>query len=95
MLRDLVMVYPVPAKAQTQTGIIVTSLVDKTAPREGIVIAAGPGKRNDDTGEIVPINYKFGDHVVYVMGNLTEVKNDKEIFHVIPSSEILCILKDE
>lgn len=93
MLRDLVMIYPVVGKRQEGSGIIVTSLVDKTAPREGVVVAVGPGKINEDTLQIDPMAYKFGDRVIYVMANLTEVKHEKELFHVIPAAEILCKLE--
>lgn len=89
------MVYPIPSKSRSESGIIVTSLIDKTAPREGIVLAIGPGKRDDDTGAVTPIDYQFGDRVVYVMSNMLEVKNDNEIFHVVPATEILCKLKEE
>lgn len=93
LLRDLVMVYPIPNKAQSETGIIVTNIVDKTAPREGIVLACGPGKLDDD-GVLQPIDYKFGERVMYVLANLHTVKHEKDVFHVIPADEILCKLEN-
>ena len=95
MLRDLVMIYPVTSKQQADSKIIVTSLIDKTAPKEGVVLAAGPGKVDETTLEVRPINYQFGDRVIYTTSNLSEVKYDKETFHVIPATEILCKLTEK
>lgn len=95
MLRDLVMVYPITSKQQTDTNIIVTSLIDKTAPKEGVVLAAGPGILDEDSLEVKPIDYSFGDRVIYSMSNLQEIKYGKEVFHVVPAGEILCKLKEE
>jgi co-chaperonin GroES (HSP10) len=81
------MIFPIRTKVQTAQGIVITS-IDKTAPREGLVLSVGPGKNVDDV--ITPPPFAFGDHVIYAIGDLNEIKQDGDIIHVIPATEILC-----
>lgn len=87
LLRDLVMVYPIKAKQQTETGIIVTA-IDPNAPMEGIVLAVGPGLKED--GKIVPIPVEYGDKIVFVKSDAREIKYEKDTFLVIHAKDILC-----
>ena len=92
MLRDMVMIYPIRAKAQTDTGIVITS-IDKTAPKEGIVVAVGPGKA-DDYGVIKSAPpFKMGDRVIYALSDIRPVKHGDDEFHVTPATQILAKLE--
>ena len=90
MLRDLVMIYPITAKVQAETGIIVTAL-DKTAPQEGVVVAVGPGD-TDKKGRFIPVELKPGDRVIFVKVGARELTYEKDVFFVVPATEVLCTL---
>jgi chaperonin GroES len=92
LLRDLVMVYPVKVKQQTESGIVYTSL-DPNEPIEGIVLAVGPGVKEE--GELVPVPVEYGDKIVFVKTDAREVKYEKDTFLVISASDILCKVTDE
>lgn len=91
LLYDLVMIYPINSKRQAESGVIVTSIIDKTAPREGFVVAIGPGIL-DKTNSLVEIPVVPGDRVIFSTTNCREIKFEGDIFQVVPSSEILCKL---
>ena len=65
------------SKAPTSKGNILLpeSAVEK--PKEGTVVAVGPGKMDDD-GKIVQMNVKAGDQVLFTSYAGTEIKNSNE-----------------
>jgi len=89
LLRDLVMVYPVKAKKQTESGIIVTNITEPNVPIEGFVVAVGPGT-TDKKGNHVDVPVGVGDRVIFVKGEAKEVKHEGDTFLIIPSTDILC-----
>lgn len=56
-------------------------------PREGEVVAVGPGKL-DETGKVRPLDVKVGDRILFSSYAGTEVKNtDQEAEYLILSEE--------
>lgn len=62
------------SKAQTTKGGILLPDSAQEKPKEGTVIAVGPGKY-DDQGRCEPLNLKVGDRVLFSSYAGTEVKN--------------------
>ena len=62
-------------------------------PKEGVVIAAGPGKTGEN-GQFEAINVKVGDRVLFSSYAGTEVKNprDEEEYLILSETDILGIL---
>lgn len=81
------------SKAQTSKGGILLPDTAQEKPKEGIVVAIGPGKI-DDAGKIEPMNVKVGDKVLFSSYSGTEVKNlsDEEEFLILAEEDILGIL---
>lgn len=81
------------SKAQTSKGGILLPESAKEKPREGIVLATGPGKL-DDNGKHEPLNVKPGDRVLFTSYSGTEVKNisDEDEFLIMAEDDILGIL---
>lgn len=60
-------------------------------PREGVVIAAGPGARNE-SGQLEAITVKKGDRVLFGAYAGTEFKENDEEYLIISEKDILGIL---
>ena len=65
--------------------------VAKEKPQEGEIIAVGPGARNEK-GELVALDVKQGDRVLFGKWSGTEVKIDGEDLLIMKESDILGVL---
>jgi chaperonin GroES len=90
-LHDRVVVKRVEQEEKTKGGIIIPDTA-KEKPQEGEVIAVGPGARNED-GEIVPLDVKEGDRVLFGKWSGTEVKIDGEDLLIMKESDLLGIIE--
>ena len=89
-LHDRVVVKRVEQEEKTKGGIIIPDTA-KEKPQEGEVIAVGPGGRNED-GDLVPLDVKTGDRVLFGKWSGTEVKIDGEELLIMKESDLLGIL---
>jgi len=80
------------SEEKTSGGILLPDTA-KEKPQIGIVQEVGPGKR-DEKGEIVPVELKPGDKVVYAKYSGTEIKIDGEEILVLKEDDIIAILED-
>ncbi len=79
------------SKAQTTKGGILLPDSAQERPREGQVIAAGPGKTNDN-GQIEALFVKVGDRILFGAYAGTEVKHNEEEYLILSEEDILGIL---
>ncbi|MCS6855285.1 MAG: co-chaperone GroES [Elioraea sp.] len=91
-LHDRVVVKRVSAEEKTAGGIIIPDTA-KEKPQEGEVVAVGPGARNEK-GELVPLEVKVGDRVLFGKWSGTEVKIDGEELLIMKESDIMGILEE-
>ncbi|HWU48409.1 MAG: co-chaperone GroES [Asticcacaulis sp.] len=89
-LGDRVLVKRVEEEAKTKGGIIIPDTA-KEKPQEGEVVSVGPGARNDK-GEVVALDVKAGDRVLFGKWGGTEVKIDGEDLLILKESDILGIV---
>ena len=89
-LHDRVLVRRVTAEEKTAGGIIIPDTA-KEKPMEGEVIAVGPGAR-DEQGQVVALDVKAGDRVLFGKWSGTEVKVDGEDLLIMKESDILGIV---
>ena len=80
-----------PIERETMKGGIIIPDTAKEKPMEGEVLAAGPGKL-DNNGNRTPMDVKVGDKVLYGKYSGTEIKLDDETYLIIHQDEILGIL---
>ena len=92
-LHDRIVVRRIETLEKTRGGIIIPDTA-KEKPQEGEVIAVGPGARNE-RGEIVPLDVKAGDRVLFGKWSGTEIKIDGEDLLIMKESDILGIIEDE
>jgi chaperonin GroES len=90
-LHDRVVVKRVDAETKSAGGIIIPDTV-KEKPMEGEVVAVGPGARNDK-GEIVALEVKAGDRILFGKWSGTEVKLDGQELLIMKESDIMGIIE--
>lgn len=81
------------SKAQTSKGGIILPDSAQEKPKEGVVMAVGPGKRNE-SGALEPMCIKEGDRVLFSSYSGTEVKteNENEECLILSEDDILGVL---
>jgi len=89
-LGDRVLVEPVEEKETKKGGIIIPDTA-KEKPTEGVVVALGTGK-TDDNGKKVPFEVKKGDRVLVSKYGGTEVKLEGKEYKLLNSDDILAII---
>jgi chaperonin GroES len=90
-LHDRVVVRRVTAEEKTSGGIIIPDTA-KEKPMEGEIVAVGPGARNEK-GELVKLDVKEGDRVLFGKWSGTEVKIDGEELLIMKESDIMGIVE--
>ena len=92
-LHDRVVVRRIEGEDKTRGGIIIPDTA-KEKPQEGEVVAVGPGKRNEK-GEIVALDVKAGDRILFGKWSGTEVKLDGEELLIMKESDIMGIIEGQ
>ena len=90
-LHDRVVVRRLTAEDKTAGGIIIPDTA-KEKPMEGEVVAVGPGGRNEQ-GQIVALDVKEGDRILFGKWSGTEVKIDGEELLIMKESDIMGIIE--
>ncbi|KQY35833.1 molecular chaperone GroES [Caulobacter sp. Root1455] len=90
-LGDRVLVKRVEEETKTKGGIIIPDTA-KEKPQEGEVVAVGPGARNDK-GDIVALDVKAGDRILFGKWSGTEVKVDGQDLLIMKESDVLGIVE--
>ena len=90
-LHDRVVIRRITALEKSAGGIIIPDTV-KEKPMEGEVIAAGPGARNEQ-GQLVALDVKAGDRVLFGKWSGTEVKIDGEDLLIMKESDLLGVIE--
>lgn len=85
---DRVLVKPNEAEEKSAGGIIIPDTA-KEKPQKGTVIAVGKGKYAEQTGNLIPMQVKEGDTIMYGKYGGTEITIDGEDYMIMRSSDIL------
>ncbi len=89
-LRDKVVVERSEAEEKTSGGIVLPDTA-KDKPKQGTVIAVGPG-RVLDNGEVKALEVKKGDKILFGGYAGTEIKVDNKEYLILNENEILAVL---
>ncbi len=90
-LHDRVVVRRIDEDERTKGGIIIPDTA-KEKPQQGEVVAVGPGALNEK-GEVVPLDVKAGDRVLFGKWSGTEIKLDGQDLLIMKESDILGVLE--
>ncbi|BBC02180.1 MULTISPECIES: co-chaperone GroES [Bradyrhizobium] len=89
-LHDRVLVRRLDAEEKTAGGIIIPDTA-KEKPQQGEIVATGPGARNEQ-GQLIQLDVKPGDRVLFGKWSGTEVKIDGEKFLIMKESDLLGVV---
>jgi chaperonin GroES len=89
-LHDRVVVKRIDAEEKSSGGIIIPDTA-KEKPQQGEVVAVGPGGR-DESGNLIALEVKSGDRVLFGKWSGTEVKLDGEELLIMKEADIMGIL---
>ena len=90
-LGDRLLVEPIEQEDTTASGIILPETAKEKPPR-GKVLAAGPGRRDDD-GKRIEMDVQEGDTVLYAKYAGTEVKLDDKKYLILKETDVLAIVE--
>jgi len=92
-LGDRVIAKATEAETTSKGGIVLPDTA-KEKPQRAQVLSVGPGKQDDD-GNIVPLDVKAGDTVIYSRYGGTEFKIDGQDLVILSERDILAIVNEE
>ena len=90
-LHDRVLIRRVTSEAKSAGGIIIPDTAQEK-PMEGEVVAVGGGARNEK-GEIVPMDVRVGDRILFGKWSGTEVKMNGEELLIMKESDIMGVIE--
>ena len=89
-LGDRVVLRAIEREDKTASGILLPDTA-KEKPQEAEVVAVGPGRYED--GNLVAVDVKVGDRVLFSKYAGTEVKYDAVEYLVVRESDILAVVE--
>ena len=90
-LEDRIVVRPGESEETTASGLVIPDTA-KEKPQQGEVLAAGPGRRSEQSGEVIPLGVSVGDTVVYSKYGGTEITVDGEDLLILQGRDVLAIV---
>ena len=91
-LEDRIVVRPNEGEEKTASGLVIPDTA-KEKPQQGEVLAVGPGRRSEQTGEVIAMDVKVGDTVVYSKYGGTEITSGGEDLLILTARDVLAIVK--
>src|SRR5580658_1165482 len=85
-LHDRIVIKRIEEKETVKGGIIIPDSA-KEKPQEAEVMAVGKGKR--EKGELIPLDVKVGDRILFGKYSGSDIKIDNEEFMILKEDEIL------
>jgi chaperonin GroES len=92
-LEDRIVVRPAEAEETTVSGLVIPDTA-KEKPQQGEVLAVGPGRRAENSGELIPVDVAAGDSVIYSKYGGTEITVDGEDLLILSSRGVLAKVGD-
>jgi chaperonin GroES len=87
-LDDRIVVRSNEPEQTTVSGLVIPDTA-KEKPQQGEVLAVGPGRRAENTGELIPLDVAVGDTVVYSKYGGTEITVDGEDLLILSGRDVL------
>lgn len=89
-MADRVVIEPLEETEEMRGGLYIPDTA-KEKPQQGTVIAVGPGRRSEQ-GELIEVELKEGDRILYGKYSGTEVTVDGNEYLIVRESDVLAVL---
>ena len=80
------------SESTTAPGLVIPDTA-KEKPQTGDVLAVGPGRRSEQSGDLVPMEVAVGDTVVYSKYGGTEITVEGEDLLILNARDVLAVVK--
>jgi len=91
-LDDRIVVEPNEAEQTTASGLVIPDTA-KEKPQQGKVLAVGPGKRAENSGELIALDISVGQTVLYSKYGGTEVTVEGKDLLILSSRDVLAVVE--
>jgi chaperonin GroES len=91
-LADRVIVEPLEGEEKTASGLLLPETA-KEKPQEGLIVAIGPGRWDEDGKKRVEMEVKLGDKVVFAKYSGSEIKLDDKKYLILSEKDILAVVE--
>ncbi len=92
-LADRVIVEPLEREETTAGGILLPETA-KEKPQEGLIVAAGPGRWDEDGKKRVPLEVSVNDRIVFAKYSGTEIKLGDKKYLILGEKDILAVIEN-
>jgi chaperonin GroES len=92
-LSNHIFIEPVVNEKTTKSGIFIPDTAEKEKPVKGKIIAAGPGRLNEE-GKVIPMSVKTGDIVLFKKYGPDEIEFDGKKYLVGTEEDVMAILEN-
>jgi chaperonin GroES len=87
-LEDRIVVRASEAEETRASGLVIPDTA-KEKPQQGEVLAVGPGRRSDQTGELITMDVAVGDTIIYSKYGGTEIEIEGDELLILSSRDVL------
>jgi chaperonin GroES len=91
-LADRVIVEPLEQEEKTASGILLPETA-KERPQEGLIVAIGPGRWDEDGKKRVELEVAVGDKIVFAKYSGSEIKLDEKRYLIMSEKDLLAVLE--
>jgi chaperonin GroES len=91
-LMDRVIVEPLEQDEKTSSGLLLPETA-KDRPQEGLAVAVGPGRWDEDSKNRVVMDVAVGDKIVFAKYSGNEIKVGEKKYLIMSEKDILAVLE--
>lgn len=91
-LADRVLIEPLDQEEKTASGILLPETA-KEKPQEGVIVAIGPGKWDEDGEKRMEMEVKLGDKVIFAKYSGSEIKINDKKYLLMSEKDILAVVE--
>ncbi len=91
-LADRVLVEPLEQEEKTASGLLLPETA-KEKPQEGLIVAIGPGRWDEDGKKRVEMEVKLGDKVIFAKYSGSEIKISDKKYLILGEKDILAVVE--
>lgn len=93
-LNDRILVKPISQEETTASGIVIPDTATKERPEQGEVLAVGPGRINEQTGQRMKLSVKAGQKIMFTKYGPNEIKIGDKEYLIVKEEDVLAVIEE-